>query len=122
MPAEAQGSAMKHLSRNTALEVVMDSVELMNRLLDSIRSRDKSLYRQLNDSFGSVILNLGEADGNRAGTRRERLLSAQGSNTETQAGLRLAAAWRYIDMDDANRAITYLDRAARMTYRRLQQL
>ncbi len=108
--------------RNTALEVVMDCAPEMKSLLDSIRAYDRNLHEQIKDAFESVIHNLSEADGNRKGTRRARLDSAQGSNTEVQGGLRLAAAWQYVPRDAVEVVITYLHRAGAMTYRRLQHL
>lgn len=64
-------------------------------------------------------VNHAEADGVRAGHRRERILTAQGSLTELRSQLKLAAAWGYVSRVQIERVDAHLDRVAAMTWRRL---
>lgn len=61
-----------------------------------IERRDIDLCRQLRRAAASVALNMAEGQGNEAGTRRQRYLSALGSARETLSCLEVAEALGYV--------------------------
>jgi four helix bundle protein len=67
----------------------------------AIERSDKDLARQLRRASSSVALNISEASGSSAGTRKERYRNALGSARETGACLDVALACGYIDRIDA---------------------
>jgi len=75
-----------------ALEMVRD----VNVACGQIARKDPDLARQLRRSSMSVVLNLGEGSGSRAGIRRARYETALGSALETRCGLEAAEAAGYV--------------------------
>ena len=106
-------------SRDTALELLMDAMPAVQRLVERVHGHDKNLADQVRRAASSVVLNLAEADGSRGGTRRARLETAYGSLRETRAGLKLAAAWGYVGGGEAEAVEARLDRVGAMTWRRM---
>ena len=72
---------------------------------------------QLAAAPSSIVLNLGEAEGNDGGTGRARLFSAAGSNREVRAALELAVAWGYVSAAQVEPLDAEFDRVAAMLYR-----
>jgi four helix bundle protein len=87
---------MQTTYRATALELMMELLPALKRLIDRIRKHDKNLADQVRRAATSVVLNLAEADGNVGGHRRSRLHTAHGSLREVRCGLKVAAAWEYV--------------------------
>jgi four helix bundle protein len=98
---------------------MLDAMPTVQRLVEQIRVHDRNLADQVKRAATSVVLNHAETDGVRGGQRRMRIETAQGSLTETRAGLRVAAVWAYITADDAEQVDAMLDAVAAATYRRL---
>src|SRR5262249_25518207 len=63
--------------------VMLDAIEIMQPLIDQIRSHNRGLATQTDEASSSVPLNIAEGSGNRGGTRRERYNTALGSARET---------------------------------------
>jgi four helix bundle protein len=83
-------------SRQLLLDSVLQLVEQARPLVEAVAKRDRDLASQVRRALNSVALNVAEALGNGGGNTRLRLQSALGSLYEARAGLRVAAAWRYI--------------------------
>ena len=111
---------MSNYSRTTALELMMDVMPRLRQLLDGIAKHDRNLAQQARRSASSVISNHGEADGQRAGHRKERILTARGSLYELRAQLKLAAAWGYLELETVDEIVAHLDRVGAMTTARLK--
>jgi four helix bundle protein len=86
-------------------------------LLASIRKRDRQLFEQVRRAMHSVVLNLGEAQGNDSGTARARFASACGSAKEVRAGLQLAAAYGYLHRAHVAELDVALDEVCAMSWR-----
>ena len=69
-----------------------------------VERRDGDLARQLRRAASSVVLNLAEGAGSRAGHRRLRYETALGSARETMACLDVAEALLGVRRDEAARA------------------
>ncbi|MEZ4335507.1 MAG: four helix bundle protein [Sandaracinaceae bacterium] len=110
---------MHSTSRKTALELMMDVMPEVRRLVSAIGIHDKNLADEAKRAATSVISNHAEADGVRKGHRRERIETAQGSLHELRSQLKLAAAWGYVARDEVDQVDAHLDRVAAMTWRRL---
>ena len=81
------------------------AVRAIGPLAEAIEGRDRDLARQLRRSCSSMVLNLAEGGGHRAGTRRQRYFDALGSARETLANLECSEALGYIGpVDEALRA------------------
>ena len=85
-----------------------------------VSSRDKGLGDQLRRATQSVVLNLAEAQGHRAGNRRLRLETALGSAYEVRSALWLAQCWKYVSEKRIQQALGLVDEVAAMTFRRLR--
>ena len=110
---------MQNHSRDTALELMMDLMPQVRRLVDAIKKHDRNLAEQAGSAATSVISNHAEADGVRGGHRRERIRTAQGSLHELRAQLKLGAAWGYVARGEVDAVDAGLDRVGAMTWRRL---
>ena len=64
----------------------------------------------------STVLNIAERSHSRAGTRRVRFESAQGSANETRSALLVAVAWGYVSEKDAAATAKELDRIVGMLW------
>jgi len=82
--------------------VTLEMVRDVRLLADEIGRFDRDLARQLRRASMSVVLNVAEGAGSRAGTRRARYDSALGSARETLAGLEAAEAVGYLGSLDHN--------------------
>ena len=95
--------------RQQVLEQVLHIIELVRPLAASISRRDRDLASQIRRALSSVALNVSEGFGATAGNARLRFESARGSLYETQAGLRVAVAWGYVQPQDVASALESLD-------------
>lgn len=85
-----------------------------------ISGRDKNLGNQLRRATQSVVLNLAESQGHRAGNRRLRLETALGSVYEVRSALWLAQCWKYVSEKRITKALALADEVAAMTYRQIR--
>lgn len=108
------------MGKNSALELALSSIPLVRVIVAKIRRVDRHLADQLRRAVTSIALNLAEADGNRDGNRRMRLLTAHGSVYEAKVALRIAVAWGYVAQHEVDEILSALDRVGAMTWRRMQ--
>ena len=78
--------------------------------MEAIARHDRDLASQVRRATNSFALNLAEAFGTRKGNERQRLATALGSPYESRHGIRLAVAWRYVDVSEAAGALAALQR------------
>src|SRR5690349_1621490 len=89
--------------RMTMLRIYAIAIEVLRRLksiVAEIEKHDRDLARQIKRSSTSVVGNIAEGSGSRAGTRRERYLNALSSARETGAWLDSAVALGYVEAID----------------------
>lgn len=92
-----------------AFELSLSLITALVPLVARIEQCDRDLGRQLRKAASSVSLNLGEG---RRRTGRDRIhlwRVADGSAEETRVCLHVAAAWGYIDVADADKALALAD-------------
>ena len=76
----------------------------MKPLVDRTAEHDRELSTQIRDAATSALLNTGEGNGRRKGSRRNHFEIALGSAREVRVGLRGAEAWGYIAERDSAEA------------------
>jgi len=84
-------------------DVMLGVLQQLRPIVAAIAAHDADLARQLRRASTSVLLNLAEGSGSRAGTRRQRYHDALGSTQETAACLDAANALGYCAIDVALR-------------------
>ena len=87
------------IAYQVALEVVVE----LRPLVAQIAKHDSTLSKQLVDAASSIVQNLFEGIGHRAGNRRARWEIAFGEANEVKACLDVAQAWGYVVDDSAVR-------------------
>jgi four helix bundle protein len=95
----------------------IELIEALRPLMARIKARDKSLADQIQRAASSIALNLGEGEYSDPGNRRARYFTAAGSAGETLSAVRVAVAWRYIDVSDGEVAVRLLTRILQMTWK-----
>ena len=110
---------MQNTRRASALDHILTTLPALRRVLDVIRRHDRNLEEQVRRAATSVALNLGEADGQEAGHRRNRLRTALGELREVRTGLKVAVAFGYVTEHAVADLDQRLDEATAMTWRRL---
>jgi four helix bundle protein len=108
------------VAKNTALDITLAIIPSIRGIVAKIRVLDRHLADQLRRAVTSLALNLAEADGNRGGNRRMRLLTAHGSANEAKIALRVAVAWGYLEQRDIADVFQTIDRVGAMTWSRMQ--
>ena len=98
-------------------EVGLEAIRELRPLVERIRAFDRDLADQLVRAASSIVLNIAEANHSRAGTRRVRFETAQGSASEARSALLVAMAWGYVTESEAKPAATLLDRVVAMLWR-----
>jgi four helix bundle protein len=84
-------------------DVMLGVLQQLRPIVAAVSEHDADLARQLRRASTSVLLNLAEGSGSRAGTRRQRYHDARGSAEETIACLDAANALDYCAVDFALR-------------------
>jgi four helix bundle protein len=102
---------VRAVAKNTALDLVLAIIPSTRLLVAKVRLSDRYLADQLRRAVTSIALNLAEADGNRDGNRRMRLLTAHGSANEAKVALRVAVAWGYLAQEDIDEVFAIVDRS-----------
>ena len=98
-------------------EVGLEAIRELRPLVERIRAFDRDLADQLVRAASSIVLNIAEANHSRAGTRRVRFETAQGSASEARSALLVAMAWGYVTEGEAKPAATLLDRVVAMLWK-----
>ena len=81
-----------------------------------IERRDRSLADQMRRAMASVCLNIAEGCGSQGKNQNARYWNALGSAREVRAALRVARAFRYVDVVD-DELLDTLDRICATLYR-----
>ena len=82
----------------------------------AIRDHDKKLADQFRRAAQSIVLNIAEGRGNKAGNARLRFSTACGSAKEVRAALSVASDWGYIEARTAARLDARLDQVCAITW------
>lgn len=104
----------------TALELILSVIPVVRPLVARLRYVERNLADRLRRAVTSIALDLAEADGNRLGNRRLRLLTAHGSANEAKVALRIAVAGGYVERHDVDQPMAVIDRVGAMTWSRLR--
>jgi len=102
--------------RLIVLDVAIEAIATARPLVARIRRYDRDLGEQLRRALSSAALNIGEGGHSEGGNRISRFSTAAGSAAEARAGLRVAAAWGYVEADEVEAIDALLDRVARMLH------
>jgi len=100
---------METTLRNQLIEQITGIIKRARPLVEAIGRKDDGLESQLRRALSSIPLNVAEGFGVHAGNSRLRFRTALGSLYESQAALRLAAAWGHISEADAERSFQELE-------------
>jgi four helix bundle protein len=92
-------------------------IEALRPLVPTIKRHDRALADQLTRAATSVALNIAESNYSDPGTRKSRLFTAAGSANEVRAGLRVAVAWGYCTLAQAEGARLLLERIVPMLWK-----
>ncbi len=100
-----------------AQTVALEAIHKLRPIVEKVQRRDRDLADQLRRAASSVVLNLAEGRGTRAGNRRLRFETALGSATEASSALEVAVAWGYVATEDVVEAELQLDRARALLWK-----
>jgi four helix bundle protein len=82
-----------------AFSLSIEVIRLLRPLMGTVRSRDRSLEKQLRSAASSVSLNVAESRGRTGGDRLHFLRIALGSAEEVTGCLFVAEAWGYLSSE-----------------------
>jgi four helix bundle protein len=102
--------------RFEVLEVSIDAIRVLRQPLESLRSRDPDLFRQIRKAASSVPLNISEGNRRSGRDRLHHFRVAAGSAAEVITALRVAAAWGDIQEQAMAEAMRMLDRLLGMLW------
>ena len=80
--------------------ISIEAISLIRPLLPRIKRRDRSLAGQLVKAASNAAMNIAEAERCEPSLKKARFGAAAGQVNETQAALRVAVAWGYIEATD----------------------
>jgi four helix bundle protein len=100
-----------------ALEVSLELVRGLRRVLAKLRAANPRLSRQLEEALISVPLNLSEGRRRAGGDRRHHFRIAAGSADETRTCLRVAEALGILENRETEIPLGFLDRVLGMLWR-----
>jgi len=86
--------------QNQLLDESSSIISSTRPLVEAIERRDRDLGAPIRRALNSIVLNIAEGFGCRAGNARSRFETAHGSLFEARAALSAAVAWRYISERD----------------------
>jgi four helix bundle protein len=97
VPAPLVGMTRQHrILRFGAFSLSLSVIHLLRPLMDTVRTADRSLEKQLRSAASSVSLNVAESRGRTGGDRLHFLRIALGSAEEVTGCLFVAQAWGYL--------------------------
>ena len=80
--------------------ISIETISLIRPLIPRIKRRDRSLAGQLVKAASGAAMNIAEADRCEPAAKKARFGAAAGQVNETQAALRVAVAWGYVEATD----------------------
>ena len=96
--------------RFEALELSLEIIPHLRKLLPAIRKHDRKMHEQMKEAGSSMPMNLAEGNRRRGKDRLYLWSVAAGSADEVHTGLRTSAAWGYFPEHSAEEALELLDR------------
>ena len=103
--------------RFEALELSYRLIEALAPVACKLSRLDADLARQLRRAASSNALNLAEGSGRTGNDRRRHYRIAAGSCRESEAALRVAEAWGYVDAANLGEVYDQFDRLHRMHWK-----
>jgi four helix bundle protein len=100
-----------------ALEVALELVGEVKKVLAVVGQVDKSLADQMTRALNSIALNVGEGSRRVRGDRVHHWRIADGSAMELKTAIRVALAWGHIRQGLAAPSLALLDRELAMLWR-----
>src|SRR3954471_2464797 len=100
------GKKMKFQAEEVAMEMLIE----IGPLLEELKRRDRGLEDQARRAAQSVALNVSEGNRREGKDRNAHFRIAAGSAAETRTAIKIALAWRYVEVARAERVDTLLDR------------
>lgn len=105
------------MSRFEAFEVALELITALKPLIAKIALHDRDLADQLRRAGSSGPLNINEGSRRVGRDRGHSYRIAAGSAAEVRAGLAVAQAWGYINVQDYQRPYKLADRLLAMLWR-----
>ena len=102
--------------RFVALDLSYQIIEALAPITKKLGRSDADLAKQLRRAASSNALNLAEGSGRTGNDRRRHFRIAAGSCRESEAALRVAEAWGYVDRDELSAVYELFDRLQRMQW------
>ncbi len=99
-----------------AFEVSLQMIRALGAPLTGVERRDPSLATQIRRAAASVSLNLAEGGRRRGKDRIHLWRVASGSAAEVRASLRVAEAFGYLDVSQAEETLRLCDRVMAMLW------
>ena len=112
----APGLDMHNPLRIQLLDEAGRVVALVRPIIEIVARHNRDLASQLRRALSSIALNVAEGFGTKAGNRRLRFDTARGSLYEAVAGIRIAAAWGHIGVENSSAALAALGRLGARLY------
>jgi four helix bundle protein len=103
-------------SRFVALEVALDVIRGLRRVVAIVRRHDRRLGEQIVSAASSVAANLAEGNRRTGKDRVHFFHVAAGSADETRTHLRVALAWGWVRDEDIEASLSLLDRQLRLIW------
>ena len=105
-----------HTERFVALDLSYQIIEALAPIAKKLGRSDTDLAKQLRRAASSNALNLAEGSGRTGNDRRRHFRIAAGSCRESEAALRVAEAWGYVERDELCAVYELFDRLQRMQW------
>src|SRR5690606_5316004 len=102
--------------RQRLIDDIITIISGARTLIEGIERKDRDLGSQLRRSLNGVALNMAEGFGGHAGNARLSFRRALGELYESQASLKVAAAWGYLTPGQAQGVVDDLDALGRRLY------
>jgi four helix bundle protein len=96
---------------------LLEAIEALRPLMPLIQRRDRTLAVQLSRAASSAVLNVAESEYSDPGNRRARQFTAAGSANEARSAVRVAMAWGYLGVRQAEPVLELYDRALAMLWK-----
>jgi four helix bundle protein len=97
--------------------ISIEMISAIRPLVPKVRRRDRQLAGQLVRAASAVAMNIAEAEHANSEQKKVRYGAAAASANETQAALRVAVAWGYVEATDAEAPGTLIGRVNAMLWR-----
>jgi four helix bundle protein len=102
--------------RLVALDVAVEMVESLGRVVPMIEAKDRNLGEQMRRAASSAVLNTAEGARRAGRDRAHAFRIAHGEASEVAAALRVAVAWGHIGAEAVEAPLARLDRLGGLLY------